>query len=192
MSRLLLNQLHKEILDSLTQNEFLKRVNIPEEKIQSFIINKKFVTNLLVIISKKKIMCSDVIDLSLDILNNLCTEPPKDWLSYIFQYTLHKSFPGSVTIKLYPKYESASLIYLEILRAIFKHELNNKEFDCYSNFNFLTKEEIDDLHNPEEYLRFIEVFNKNYIYEMMRMDAEINGYNTLEHTSAVHYVAMHV
>lgn len=192
MSRLLLNQLHKEILESLTQPEFLKRVNIPEERIQSFIINKKFVNNLLVLLSKKKIMCKDVVDLSLDILNNLCPDPPKDWLFYIFQYTLYKSFPGSVTIKLYPKYENGALIYLEILRTIFNHEMNNKEFDLYSNFSFLTKEEISSLPNPEEYNKFLEVFNKNYIYEMMRMDAEINGYNTLEHTAAVHYVSMHV
>jgi len=192
MSRLMLNELHKEVLESLTNKEFLNGINITEEKIQSFIINKSFVNNLLVLISKKEIMCKDVIDLSVDILNSLCTEPPKDWMLYIFQYTLNKSFPGSVTMKLFPKYEDATLIYLEILRTILKHEQNHKEFDEFSNFNFLTQEEQENLKNPKEYIKFIEVFNKNYVYEMMKLDFEINGYNTLEHTAAVHYVAMHV
>jgi len=192
MSRLMLNELHKEILESLTEKEFLKRINITEEKIQSFIINKNFVNNLLVLISKKEIMCKDIVDLSIDILNNLCQEPPKDWLLYIFQYTLSKSFPSSVIIKLMPKYEVATLIYLEIFRTIIKHEQNHKEFDEFANFNFLTKEELDKLKNPSEYARFVDVFNKNYVYEMMKIDFEINGYSTLEHTAAVHYVAMHV
>ncbi len=192
MNRLMLNELHKEILESLTEKEFLKRVNVTEEKIQSFIINKDFVNNLLIIISKNEIKCKDVFDLSLDILTNLCKEPPKDWLNYIFQYTLYKSFPGSVSIRLYPKYEDAALIYLEILRTILRHEQNHKGFDKFSNFNFLTEKEKDNLKNPSEYTKFIEIFNRNYVYEMMKLDEEVNGYNTLEHTAAVHYVAMHV
>nr|WP_312577190.1 cytidyltransferase [Sedimentibacter sp.] len=192
MNRLMLNELHKEILESLTEKEFLKRINVTEEKIQSFIINKSFVNNLLILISKKEITCKDVVELSLAILNSLCQDPPKDWLYYIFQYTLYKSFPGAVSIRLYPKYEDATLIYLEILRTIFKHEQNHKGFDEFSDFSFLTAGEIENLKNPSEYIRFLEIFNKNYVYEMMKMDKEINGYNTLEHTAAVHYVAMHV
>ncbi|MBP1926140.1 nicotinic acid mononucleotide adenylyltransferase [Sedimentibacter acidaminivorans] len=192
MNRLMLNELHKEILESLTEKEFLKRVNVTEEKIQSFIINKDFVNNLLNLISKSEIKCKDVLDLSLHILTTLCKEPPKDWLNYIFQYTLYKSFPGSVSIRLYPKYEDATLIYLEILRTILRHEQNHKGFDKFSNFSFLTEKEKDNLKNPSEYIKFIEVFNKSYVYEMMKLDEEVNGYNTLEHTAAVHYVAMHV
>ena len=72
MSRFMLNELHKEILQSLTQKEFLKRINFTEEKIQSFIINKKFVNNLLILINKKQFTCKDVVDLSFDILNSVC------------------------------------------------------------------------------------------------------------------------
>jgi len=192
MNRLMLNELHKEILRNLTEKEFLKRINITEEKIQSFVINKEFVNNLLILISKSEIKCKDVVDLSLDILTNLCKEPPKDWLQYIFQYTLYKSFPDAVLIRLYPKYEDATLIYLEILRTILKHEKNHGGFDKFSNFNFLTQKEIENLKNPSEYIKFLDVFNKNYVYEMMKLDEEVNGYNTLEHIAAVHFVAMHV
>ena len=79
-------------------------------------------------------MCNDVLDLAIDILNSVSTEKPKDWLYYIFQYTLGKSFIGAVKIKLNSKYESASLIYLEILRTILKYEEKNKGFDNFSNF----------------------------------------------------------
>ncbi len=192
MSRFMLNELHKEILQSLTKKEFLKKINITEEKIQSYIINKKFVNNLLILINKKHLLCSDVLDLSLDILDNVCADPPKEWLPYIFQYTLNKSFPDATTLKLYPKFESGVLIYLEILRTILHHGKSNGNYDKFTDIDFLTKDEIDNLPNPEEYLNFIDKFNKNYIYELMMLDKEVNGYNTLNHVAGVHYVAMHV
>lgn len=192
MSRLLLNQLHKEILNSLTQEDFLKSVNIPEEKIQSFIINKEFVNNLMCLLNKEKIMCKDVIDLTLDILSSFTDEPPIDWLNYIFQYTLYKSFPSAVTIKLNPSLEPGVRIYLEILKTVFSNEFKNKEFDKFYNFSFLTDSEIKELPNSHEYLKFLTAFDKYYVYELMRLDSEVNGYNTLNHTAAVHYVAMHV
>lgn len=188
----MLNELHKEILQSLTKKEFLKKINITEEKIQSFIINKKFVSNLLILINKKHLLCSDVLDLTSDILNNICSECPKDWLNYVFQYALNKSFPDATTIKLFPKYESGVLIYLEILKTILHHGKNSGIFDKFTDFNFLSDDEIKDLPNPDEYNSFIDKFEKNYIYELMMLDYEVNGFNTLNHVAAVHYVAMHV
>lgn len=192
MSKFMLNELHKEILQSLTKKELLKKINISEEKIQSYVINKKFVNNLLILINKKNLLCKDVLDLASDILDNVCTEPPTDWLSYIFQYTLHKSFPEAVTIKLYPKYESSVLIYLEILKTILRHGKTSGVFDKFTDFKFLSDEEIKELSNPDEYLNFINIFDNNYIYELMMLDQEVNGFNTLNHVAAVHYVAMHV
>ncbi|HBV67990.1 MAG TPA: hypothetical protein DEF04_07285 [Clostridiales bacterium] len=188
----MLNELHKEILQRLTKKEFLKKINITEEKIQSFIINKKFVSNLLILINKKHLLCSDVLDLTSDILNNICSECPKDWLSYVFQYALNKSFPDAATIKLFPKYESGVLIYLEILKTILRHGKNSGIFDKFTDFNFLSDDEITDLPNADEYNSFIDKFEKNYIYELMMLDYEVNGFNTLNHVAAVHYVAMHV
>lgn len=188
----MLNELHKEILQSLTKKEFLKKINITEEKIQSFIINKKFVSNLLILINKKHLLCSDVLDLTSDILNNVCSECPKDWLPYVFQYALNKSFPDATTIKLFSKYESGVLIYLEILKTILRHGKNSGIFDKFTDFNFLSDDEIKDLPNSDEYNSFIDKFEKNYIYELMMLDYEVNGFNTLNHVAAVHYVAMHV
>ncbi|WP_312813613.1 cytidyltransferase [Sedimentibacter sp.] len=192
MSRFMLNELHKEILQQLTKKEFLKKINITEEKIQANIINKKFVNNLLILINKNHLSCKDVLELSSDVLSGIYPDSPCDWLSYIFQYTLHKSFPEAVTIKLYPKYESGVLIFLEILRTILRHAGNSDVYDKFSDFNFLSQDEINELENPDEYINFLNYFDKNYIYELMMLDEEVNGFNTLKHVAAVHYVAMHV
>ena len=190
MSRSVLN-LHKEILNSLTQKDFLKRIDISEERVQAFLINTKFVDNLLTLSNKKQITCQGVIDLSTDILDSVCTEPPENWLTYIFQYVLSKSFPEAVTIRLNPKYEVSAIIYLEILRTILKYAQQNN-LSKIPSFEFLHDEEILDLPNRTEYLSFLDVFDKNHVYELMMLDGEVNGYNTLNHVTAVHFVAMHV
>ncbi|MEG1584485.1 MAG: HD domain-containing protein, partial [Anaerovorax sp.] len=53
-------------------------------------------------------------------------------------------------------------------------------------------DEIKDCQAAGEYKRFIKLCNDNYIYEFMRIGAEITPYNTLGHISGVHFVAMHV
>ena len=118
MNRSVLKELYKEILFNLTQNELLKSMDISEEKIQSFMNNTKFVEALSAFFNKNQLTCKAVLGLSADILNNERIEPPQDWLAYIFQYVLEKSFPDAVTVKLNPKYEVSVIIYLEILRTI--------------------------------------------------------------------------
>ena len=191
MSRAVLKELHKEILKNLTQEDFLKQIKISEEKVQAFLINTKFVENLLSLTNKRLFTCKNILDLSNDILTAVSGEPPEGWLAYSFQFVLHKSFPEAVTIKLDSKYEVAVTLYLEILRTVIKYAQKN-EPDKLPSFEFLSQEEIQDLPNRGEYLNFLEVFEKNYVYELMMLDAEVNGYNTLKHVSAVHFVAMHV
>ena len=169
----------------------MKSIDISEDKIQSFLNNTKFVRGLSTLFNNKQVTCKAVLDLSADILNNEQVEPPEDWLAYIFQYVLEKSFPNAVTVKLNPKYEVSVTIYLEILRTIIKYVQKNNIGEV-QKFEFLTEEEINDLPNRQEYLNFLNVFDKDYVYELMMLDGEINGYNTLNHVSAVHFVAMHV
>ncbi len=190
MNRSVLNELHKEILNSFTQKDFLERINLSEEKIQSFLINKKFIDNILSLINNNQITCKNVLDLSIDILNYASSEPADGWLAYIFQFVLNKSFPEAVTIQLDSKYEISVIIYLEMLRTILKYAQHNN-LSKIPTFEFLTENEIKELNNQEEYLNFLDAFDKNYVYELMMLDAEVNGYNTLKHVSAVHFVAMH-
>lgn len=191
MNRSVLNELHKVILNSLTEKDFLKRINMSEERVQSFLINTKFADNISSLINSKQVTCKNVLDLSIDILNSVSSEPAEGWLSYIFQFVLNKSFPEAVTIKLDVKYEISAIIYLEMLRTVIKYAQDNNLAEI-ALFEFLTEKEIKELNNQEEYLNFLDIFDKNYIYELMMLDGEVNGYNTLNHVSGVHFVAMHL
>ena len=191
MNRSVLNELQKEIIINLTQNEFLSSIDTSEEKMQSYLTNAKFTGDLLTFINSKSLTCKSLLDLAENILKNLKAQVPEDRLAYIFQYLLHKSFPQAVTIDLKPQYEVSSLVYLKLMRTIIKYAQKNN-WGRVQKFDFLTEAEIEDLPNSQEYLNFLDVFSKDYIYELMMLDGEVNGYNTLHHVSSVHYVAMHI
>jgi hypothetical protein len=192
MSRITLNELHKEILNGLTEKEFLEKTDLTEEKIHSLVLNKHFVTKLSTLVSRDKISCKNILNLCIDIMNNISEEKHEDWLNYAYNYILNFSFPNAVTIDLDPKYEKGTLIYLKILRIVFTSVKENRDFNEFLDFEFLTEEELTNLKDPSEYIRFLELFDKLYVYELMRLNKEITGYNSLDHIAGVHYVAMHV
>src|SRR6056297_947174 len=192
MSRITLNELHKEILNALTKDDFLQKVNLTQEKIHSLVLNKHFVTKLSTLVSRDKISCQNILNLCIDIMNNISDKKHDDWLNYTYNYVLNLSFPNAVSLKLDPKYEKGALIYLKILRVVFTNVKENRDFNKFLDFQFLNEEEISNLKNPHEYIRFLELFDKLYVYELMRLNKEITGYNSLDHIAGVHHVAMHV
>jgi len=192
MSRITLNELHKEILNGLTEKEFLEKANLSEEKIHSLVLNKHFVTKLSTLVSRDKITCESVLNLCIDIMNNITEKKNDDWLNYIYQYVLSFSFPNAVEIDLDPKFERATLLYLKVLRTVLTSVKKHRDFNKFLDFNFLSDEEIEGLRDSTDYRKFLKVFDEMYVYELMRLNKEITGYNSLDHIAGVHYVAMHV
>lgn len=174
MSRISLNELHEEILDKLTKKDFIRRINLSEEKIQSLVLNKIFITKLSILISKENITCEDVKELSLEILNSLSKDLPKDWLEYVYEYILNKSFPDSVDIKLNPKYENAVVVYLEILRTVFLHVEKHQKTENYS-FNSFIMNDSNELTENEDFKKFKMVYSNNYIYELIKLNYELTN-----------------
>lgn len=179
MNRISLNELHEEILEKLTQKDFIRRINVSEEKIQSLVLNKIFITKLSILISKENITCEDVKELSLEILNSLSKDLPKDWLEYVYEYILYKSFPDSVTRKLNPKYENAVIVYLEVLRTVLLH-VERHQGPENNSFNSYIMNSSDEFDKIEDFQKFKRVYSNNYIYELIKLNFELTN-------SSLHY-----
>jgi nicotinic acid mononucleotide adenylyltransferase len=187
-----INKLHGYILSNLLKEEILKKIKIDKEEMQGLLSNMSFLDKISSDIRNKKHSCLDVYNLTIDILNEVCSELPKDWMKYVYEYILDKSFPNAVTIKLDEKYEKAALLYLNFLKTVFEYDEKVFEFDKFSKFELLTEEELENCNYPDEYNRFIHEFNENYVFLLMRLSKEITEHNTIDHIAGVHYVAMHI
>lgn len=183
--------LYEALASRLAGQDFLEKLSMSLEDMLSHIEQEQFAKSLEDIHRKDKLLCTEVLGLCEEIMNSLSLEPPKGWLDYSFQYILHKSFPETATTTLHKKYESSVLIYLEVLRTLRKSK-EEKAFSKFQTFEFLTESELEALPKADEYMRFIKAFEDNYLYELMQIDEELHGQNTLNHVAAVHYVAMHV
>ncbi len=186
------NKLHSYILSNLLKKEVLKKIKINKDEMRSILSNEKFLYKVASDTKNERHSCLDVYNMTIDILKEVCSELPDDWMNYVYEYILDKSFPNAVTIKLEEKYEKAALLYLNLLKVVFEYDELVYGFDRFSTFQFLTEEELESCNYPNEYNMFMQEFNESYIYQLMRLSKEITEHNTIDHIAGVHYVSMHI
>jgi len=84
------------------------------------------------------------------------------------------------------------MLVLQLLRGIYSYERKNLPFNPTRNMHLLDDEEVEANEFIREYLQMKKLIRRNYVYEFMRISAEITPFNTLGHISGVHYIAMYV
>jgi nicotinic acid mononucleotide adenylyltransferase len=144
---------------------------------------------------EKDYSCSAVYLLMKEILLGLSGGvEPKDWLQYVYQYALNKSFPNAVQINMNMELDNASELYLDVLATVSENQKKSGDGTWQSKYAFeiLKEPEIESLENGYEYERFVDVFRKDHVYEMMKLNQEVVGYSTLDHIMGVHYLALFV
>ncbi len=188
-------QIHNNILYSLLGSTHIFKSgedkNITKEHIESSDF-KKYISSMIV---SKDYSCKAVYSSCSTLLNKLAdNKAPSDWLNYIYQYSLNKSFPHAVTVELDEALDTACLVYLNILRIISYYQKISDDGSWQSKYPLLTltDEEKKQLENPTEYESFIKVFTDDYVYEMMKLNQEIMGHNTLDHICGVQYLALFI
>lgn len=195
MNTLLSNILYNKITKKITGGKWIERMAFNKREVEQFTKSSNLKKGIEKIVVDRDYSCKNVLELCRDFLNTHAgKKAPKDWLSYIYEYTLFKSFPDAVTIELDESLNPYCEFYLRILKVICDFE---KSSDCGSwqskyPMNFITEDEEAELENPDEYLRFLKAFKHNNTYEMMKLNGEICHFNTLDHICGVHYLALFI
>ncbi len=137
--------------------------------------------------------CVDILRLCEEICPQWYTETPeKGWLEYTYWYIISWSYPKSVMMEFPQQFEPGVKFFIRVLRCMLDYTLAHKQFDPFTDFEFLDLNTLPDNVLKEEYERFLYYFRKYYLYELMYIGKEIFFFNTLSHIAGVHYVAMHV
>ncbi len=195
MDRLDFQKLYSKLSRKLLSLRLLEKLNIELDFIQDCIKGDKFIEDLKSIVEGKDYSCKRILCLCEDMMNRISyPNNPDNWLSYIYQYTLNKSFPEAVSIILLDSLSPACELYLRVLRVLSEAQKHSKDDSWQSLYpiSFLTPEEEDALEHPDEYRKFLKAFKHNYTYEMMRLSGEVFGFNTLDHICGVHYLSLFI
>ena len=136
--------------------------------------------------------CAKVEDILCEYIRELREKPEQGWCRYVFDSTLSDMFPESHFDEETEQegFEAGRLLFLRVLRALFNWEREKLSFDPTRDISLLEEEEITGA-TADEYKRLLKLTDAGYIYEMMRIAADITPFDTLGHMSGVHYVAMH-
>ncbi|WP_324822655.1 hypothetical protein [Sinanaerobacter sp. ZZT-01] len=193
MQKKRMTEIYKAISDHLTQRYFLKKIKFTKKSVLSILKDEKWTQAVKNTMEASHFSCRNVLENFLPCLEGLCSESPSvGWFSYSYLYLRKGLFPESIVLEEKSCYNAVVLFYLEILRVFIEQDRHNRAFDPMKDFIFLTQDELMKSHHSEEYLRFKECYQKNYIYEMMCIGKEETDFNALGHIAGVHAIAMHV
>jgi nicotinic acid mononucleotide adenylyltransferase len=195
MLKLLIKETYGIILKRLLSSKWLTKWNLDKNLISEYLNSDIFQKDLYQLITDKAYSCKSILNLCQALLDSLV--PITDnfqWLEYIYQYALSKSFNEAVTIELHSELDSACELYLNI--SVILNETQKKTQDntwqSLYPMEFLCMEEEAQLEDKEEYVKFVDSFKNEYIYEMMKLSDELYSFNTLDHICGVHYLALYI
>lgn len=186
---------YNRLVRKLTSIRWIQKWKLDKNSIDNFLRSSEFIRGFNSIFESKNFSCENTLSICKPLLDKLSYPyNQQDWLGYIYQYTLNKSFPEAVSIILLDNLNPICEIYLRVLRVICEAEkdLENQSWQYKYPINFLDQDEENHLENSDEYKKFIKAFKHNYTYEMMKLSKEVMNYTTLDHVCGVHYVAMYI
>ncbi|MFA5523289.1 MAG: cytidyltransferase [Tissierellales bacterium] len=195
MNSSLFRKIHNKLVNSLMNESFISELSLDLKIISNNLLGASFLSTIQEMIEKKDFSCKAVYNLCENLLKQIQKEElPDNWLYYVYQFALYKSFPNAVDITIDSKYNTAIIVYLKTLRIFSEFEKNTNTNTCQSKYplNFITNEEEKKSASFAEYRQFKNVFKNMYVYEMMKLHQEVTNHNTLDHICGVHYLALFI
>lgn len=118
-------------------------------------------------------------------------QPPDDWLAYCYQFILKHAYPSSIEIEFSPHLELAAELFIHIFHFFSEIEKESTRVPFDYRLDFLPVED-EMIINRHEYRKFVVAFDRDMIYELMKLHFELTNHNNIHHVSGVHSLAVHL
>ena len=138
--------------------------------------------------SGTRLRCADVLALCRPELEVLCPgEPSEGWLAYAYDYARRLLYPEKTGAE---PFAPGAVFLLSVLQVLFAAEAELLPHDPAWTFDFLTDDELAGSPCAPSYQRFLRLWRREFVYELMRLGLEVTPYRTLEHIAGVHHIAV--
>lgn len=138
--------------------------------------------------SGARLRCADVLALCRPELETLCPgEPSEGWLTYAYDYARRLLYPEKTDAE---PFAPGAVFLLSVLQVLFAAEAELLPHDPAWTFDFLTDDELAGSPCAPSYQRFLRLWRREFVYELMRLGLEVTPYRTLEHIAGVHHLAV--
>ena len=138
--------------------------------------------------SGARLRCADVLALCRPELETLCPgELSEGWLAYAYDYARRLLYPEKTDAE---PFAPGAVFLLSVLQVLFAAEAELLPHDPAWTFDFLTDDELAGSPCAPSYQRFLRLWRREFVYELMRLGLEVTPYRTLEHIAGVHHLAV--
>ena len=138
--------------------------------------------------SGARLRCADVLALCRPELEVLCPgEPSEGWLAYAYDYARRLLYPEKTGAE---PFAPGAVFLLSVLQVLFAAEAELLPHDPAWTFDFPTDDELAGSPCAPSYQRFLRLWRREFVYELMRLGLEVTPYRTLEHIAGVHHIAV--
>lgn len=193
MQKKRVQDIYKCMEERLTRRQFLKKTKLTKKGMIGLLKEEKWKESIKIVLDRPQLSCRNVLDHCKNIMRHVSVEEPNiGWLSYAYLYLKKGLFPESVLLEEKLEYKMAVCVYLEILRVFLEFDRRIRDFDPQNDFEFASEQELRNSLNVEEYQRFQDCYQKQFVYELMRIGREETNFDSLAHIAGVHSIAMHV
>ena len=147
-----------------------------------------YMQRFAVLFSGARLRCADVLSLCRPELETLCPgEPSEGWLAYAYDYARRLLYPEKTDAE---PFAPGAVFLLSVLQVLFAAEAELLPHDPAWTFDFLTDDELAGSPSAPSYQRFLRLWRREFVYELMRLGLEVTPYRTLEHIAGVHHLAV--
>ena len=147
-----------------------------------------YMQRFAVLFSGARLRCADVLALCRPELEMLCPgEPSEGWLAYAYDYARRLLYPEKTDAE---PFAPGAVFLLSVLQVLFAAEAELLPHDPAWTFDFLTDDELAGSPCAPSYQRFLRLWRREFVYELMRLGLEVTPYRTLEHIAGVHHLAV--
>ena len=138
--------------------------------------------------SGARLRCADVLALCRPELETLCPgEPSEGWLAYAYDYARRLLYSEKTDAE---SFAPGAVFLLSVLQVLLAAEAELLPHDPAWTFDFLTDDELAGSPCAPSYQRFLRLWRREFVYELMRLGLEVTPYRTLEHIAGVHHIAV--
>ncbi len=210
---------YRQLRDSLTDREFLKRIGLTRKAMQAAFDRadlKQIARDVCAAAAalhpgnsvfhipctaheQTPIDLQAITEAALPLLEELQrageipdTPPEGDWLRYAYETMLARVFPAPEVPVYVDEERPGAVILFELLHVILKQERRGRSMIPTFDLDMLTENEAAECVSGNEYLRLLRCSREYYLYELHVIASQITPYNILGHVAGVHYVAMHM
>lgn len=181
------------IAKELLNRSFIKKFSIERKRVSDFVTSMTFKDQIRNILDTQNFNSKRIYEMMQGVIETYPVKnPPENWLTYFYFYSLNFSFPDAVTIELNSDCNRVAEIFLRVLRIFSDLQRASSDGTWQSKYplNLLTEDEVASLEDRTEFDTFHKAFKYEYVYEMMKLNQDVVGYTTLDHICGVHHLAM--